>query len=348
MKVVLLSGGSGKRLWPLSSESRPKQFLKLLRGPNKQAESMVQRVWRQLAEHGMDRDAYVSTSRSQVDLLRCQLGHQVPLIVEPQQRDTFPAIALATSYLLSVIGLDEREVIAVMPVDPYVETHFFRRVKMLEHVIETANVDIALLGVKPVYASTKYGYIIPVDSNEPHATAAPQYRHVMRFIEKPSEETARQLLGQQALWNCGVFAFTLGFMREQLHKRGLPARYEEMLGEYERLPKISFDYEIVEKTKKAAVLSYDGDWMDIGTWNTLTQVMQQRMLGAGFLGPDCDNTSVINELDIPVVTIGVSNVVVAVCADGILIADKAKSHFVKEIDWAALHKARTPGEDADE
>lgn len=104
MKLVLLSGGSGKRLWPLSNDSRSKQFLKVLASPAGEPESMVQRVWRQLEENGMAGSSYLATGRSQVEMIQSQLGSGVPIIVEPERRDTFPAIALTAAYLYSIAG----------------------------------------------------------------------------------------------------------------------------------------------------------------------------------------------------------------------------------------------------
>jgi len=330
MKIVLLSGGSGKRLWPLSNDSRSKQFLKLLTNSEQQAESMVQRIWRQLEKNSLTSDALLSTNESQVEIIENQLGAQIPCIIEPQRRDTFPAIALASSYLHSVMGVTDDEVIIVMPVDPYVEDTFFEKVKELEQVIQRSDVDIALIGVKPTYPSTKYGYIVPMDvKDQDHSEQT--FKRVKKFMEKPTEAVAKQLMAIQALWNCGVFAFRLGYMMQQVKTRGLPVQFDDLQKQYEKLPKISFDYEIVEKTERVAVIPYEGEWMDIGTWNTLTEVMEHNPLGNGYLHPDSMDSSVINELEIPVVVIGISNAVVAVSPDGILIADKAKSHLVKEV-----------------
>jgi len=116
--MVLLSGGSGKRLWPLSNDSRSKQFLKVLEDPNGLRESMLQRVWRQLQNAGLEQRTYITTSKAQVDILQSQLGYEAKLIVEPERRDTFPAIALAATYLYSMKGIGLQETVVVLPVDP--------------------------------------------------------------------------------------------------------------------------------------------------------------------------------------------------------------------------------------
>jgi mannose-1-phosphate guanylyltransferase len=325
MKLVLLSGGSGKRLWPLSNDSRSKQFLKVLKNEKGDTESMVQRVWRQLESVNLSNDVHVATSKSQVDMLISQLGEKTPLIVEPQRRDTFPAIALGAVYLYSIKGVSPGEVVAVLPVDPFVEDTFFEHVKKLESAVKESDADLALIGVKPTFPSEKYGYIVPHSGDE--GTLLP----VDRFEEKPTREKAAMLIEQNAFWNCGVFAFRLGYLLQLLQNKGLPIQYDEMLKQYATLPKISFDYEVVEKTKKITVLPYEGEWKDLGTWNTLTEEMDQAVLGKGIICSQSKNAHLINELDIPIAVLGLSNVVVAASPDGILVSDKESSPRIKEI-----------------
>lgn len=324
MNLVLLSGGSGKRLWPLSNDARSKQFLKVLEGSKANRCSMVQRVWQQLGEVGLSNSTVIATSKSQVDMLQNQIGSNAPLIIEPERRDTFPAIALAATYLYSIKGVSLNEIVAILPVDPYVEDSFFNRIKDLEGALTESEANIALIGVKPTYPSEKYGYIVPKTEigNEEFLT-------VNHFREKPNEEVAKELINENALWNCGVFAFKLDYIINKLVEMGLPIQYDELLKQYDRLPKNSFDYEVVEKAKKIVALSYEGDWKDLGTWNTLTEEMATNVIGKGIVSADCINTHLINELDIPVAILGVSNAVVAVSPDGILVTDKESSPKVK-------------------
>lgn len=330
MKLILLSGGSGKRLWPLSNDFRSKQFLKMLTSPENKLESMVQRIWRQLEFNQLSEIAYISTNKMQIDIIQSQLGTPVPLIIEPERRDTFPAIVLAATYLYSVVGVDLNEVITIMPVDPFVDDSFFDKVKELEEIVQQTNVDIALIGVNPSYASTKYGYILP-DKDEINEDTLQTYMKVKGFKEKPTEEQAARLIEQHALWNCGVFAFRLGYMINQLEERGLPNLYDEIIQYYDQLPVISFDYEIVEKAERIAVIPYKGYWKDIGTWNTLAEEMQTKVIGRGLMSKDCTGTHLINELDIPVIVLGTSNLIIATSPDGIVVSDKEKSQHIKEV-----------------
>ncbi|OXM13113.1 sugar phosphate nucleotidyltransferase [Paenibacillus herberti] len=326
MKLVLLSGGSGKRLWPLSNDLRSKQFLKVLEDDEGSRVSMVQRVWGQVTEAGFAGSGYIATGSSQTELIRGQLGADVPLIIEPTRRDTFPAIALAAAYLFSVEKVDPDETVAVLPVDPYVEERFFTTVASLDGVLRETGADLALIGVKPTYPSEKYGYIVPEEGVEAHEGSF----QVGGFREKPSEQAAEELIARGALWNCGVFAFRLGYMLNIMEAKGISFSYEQLSSDYSSLESISFDYEVVERANNVAAVAYDGYWKDLGTWNTLTEEMKDTRMGRGIVSDDCVNTHLVNETDIPVTILGLSNIIVAASPDGILVAEKGASTKLKD------------------
>ncbi|MBO9599932.1 MAG: cupin domain-containing protein [Cohnella sp.] len=328
MRLVLLSGGSGTRLWPLSNAKRSKQFLNVLQGPDGNLESMVQRVWRQLGELGLTRHAHIAASKEQEDILKQQLGPQVPLILEPARRDTFPAVALAAVYLYSN-GTGLNETVAVLPVDPHVDSSFFHTVRRLEAVLDETEADIALIGVEPDHPTEKYGYIVPVDSCA--VRDGESSWHVSHFREKPPVDEAAMLIRNGAVWNSGVFSFRLGFMIELLMEKGLPLQYDQLLRQYDKLTKTSFDYEVVERTRRIAALTYKGTWKDLGTWSTLTEEIESKIIGNGYISPDSQSSHLINELDIPIALIGIEGAIVAAGADGIIVADKSSSHRIKEI-----------------
>ncbi|WP_248927120.1 sugar phosphate nucleotidyltransferase [Paenibacillus hamazuiensis] len=344
MKLVLLSGGSGKRLWPLSNDSRSKQFLKVLQGPDHSLESMVQRVWRQLGSAGLARDSFIATGKGQAEMIQSQVGADVPLIIEPERRDTFPAIALAAVYLYSVEGVSTSEVVTVMPVDPYVDDAFFTKMKELETVVRRTDAELALMGVQPTYPSEKYGYIVPDESARIETEIG---YPVKRFAEKPSEAKAKELIEQRALWNCGVFAFKLDYLINLLIEKKLPIQYEEMVRQYAKFPQISFDYEVVEKAERVMAVPYDGEWKDLGTWNTLTEEIESSVIGIGAVSPDSRNTHLINELDIPVAVLGVSDIIVSASPDGILVAEKNASpkvkDFIKRFEQRPMYEERRWG-----
>jgi mannose-1-phosphate guanylyltransferase len=330
MKLVLLSGGSGKRLWPLSNDARSKQFLKVLKDEEGQLESMVQRVWRQMDRAGLAGEASIATGKGQLDMIQSQIGHEVPVIIEPERRDTFPAIALAAVYLYSIRGVGLNEVVAVLPVDPYVEDGFFESIKELEKAVHSTGADLALMGVAPTYPSEKYGYVVPEQGEAGHAPDGGIMR-VERFEEKPSREKAEQLISRNALWNCGVFAFKLNYIINLLIEKGLPIQYEEMQRQYGKLEKISFDYAVVEKAAHIVAIPYSGSWKDLGTWNTLTEEIGAPIIGKGTVCAESGNVHLINELDIPVAVLGMSDIIVSASPDGILVADKNASPKVKDL-----------------
>jgi len=330
MKLVLLSGGSGKRLWPLSNETRSKQFLKVLESPSGKPESMVQRVWRQLTAAGLQDDAHISTGSSQVEMLQAQLGIDVPIIVEPERRDTFPAIALAGTYLYSVAGVGLGETVAVLPVDPYVDDDFFAKLRSMEELLQRTGAKIGLIGIEPDGPSSKYGYIVPKTSVN-SADGQRTYVQVSHFVEKPRAPLAEDLIRQGSLWNSGVFVFRLDYIIQLLIDRGMPIQYEQMLKSYHKLPKISFDYEVLEKETDIIATIYDGCWQDLGTWNALAEHMPEPISGKAIVGEDCKNVHIINELDIPVAIVGMRDMIVAASPDGILVSSKEASPGIKDV-----------------
>ena len=162
MQIILLSGGSGKRLWPLSNDIRSKQFIKIFKTAEGEYESMVQRVFSQIKTVDPEAKITIATSKSQVSAINNQLGDgTVGISVEPCRRDTFPAIALATTYLHDVMGVREDEPVVVCPVDPYVNNDYYQALKRLSDLAEEGVANLTLMGIEPTYPSEKYGYIIP-------------------------------------------------------------------------------------------------------------------------------------------------------------------------------------------
>ena len=259
MNIILLSGGSGKRLWPLSNEERSKQFIQLFKDEDGNYESMVQRVYRQITAVDTDAKVTIATSKSQASAIHNQLGDKVSICVEPCRRDTFPAILLAAAYLHNELGVGEDEGVAVCPVDPYVENSYYECVKKLEDAVKQGTANLTLMGIAPTYPSDKYGYIIPEENGK--------VSKVKEFKEKPDTETAKKYLEQNALWNAGVFAFRLGYLLEKAHSMVEFSDYRDLYAKYETLTKISFDYAVVEKENSIQVVRYNGDWKDVGTWN---------------------------------------------------------------------------------
>ncbi len=320
MQIILLSGGSGKRLWPLSNDVRSKQFLKIFKNDAGEYESMVQCIYHGLKEAFQEENTQITiaTSKRQAACLINQLGDKVNICIEPDRRDTFPAISLACNFLKDEMKVSMDETVVVCPVDPYVERDYFETIKKIAAEVETGNKNITLMGIKPTYPSEKYGYILTDSKGE-----------VLEFKEKPDLEGAKALVARGALWNGGVFGFKLNYMIKKSHELMDFTDFTDLRNKYSLLNKISIDYAVVEKEKSIKAVSFDGSWMDIGTWETLTYVMKDKALGNVLMDDTCENAYVINEMDVPVLAMGLKNVVVSASADGILVADKHQSSYMK-------------------
>lgn len=321
MNIILLSGGSGKRLWPLSNDIRSKQFIKLFKDDAGEYESMVHRVYRQITTVDPNAKVTIATSKTQVSAIRNQLGNQVSICVEPCRRDTFPAIALAAIYLKDELGVGLDEAVVVCPVDPYVENSYYEAIGKLEELVKADTANLTLMGIEPTVPSKKYGYIIPITKEE--------VSKVSEFKEKPDKETAKQYIAQGAIWNAGVFAFKLSYLIDKAHSMIDFTDYRDLYSKYDTLTKISFDYAVVEKEPSIQVMRYAGEWKDVGSWNMMSEVMADVTKGKVTLDDTCVNVNVVNELDIPILVMGCKDLVVAASGDGILVSDKERSGAMK-------------------
>lgn len=321
MNIILLSGGSGKRLWPLSNDIRSKQFIKFFKTEDGGYESMVQRVYRQIRKADPLASITIAAPKSQISSIHNQLGESVNISVEPCRRDTFPAIVLATAYLRDVQHMAEDEVVVVCPVDPFVDDGYFTKLAEMCKQAAKGEANLVLMGIEPTYPSEKYGYIIP-------KTNAP-VSEVLSFKEKPDAKTAEAYIQQGALWNGGVFAYRLRYVLEKAHELIDFTDYHDLLSKYESVDKISFDYAVVENEPSIQVMRYSGQWKDLGTWNTLTESMDESSVGRVIRNDSCANVHIINELDVPVLAMGLQNVVISAGPEGILVSDKDQSSYIK-------------------
>lgn len=320
MNIVLLSGGSGKRLWPLSNDIRSKQFIKIFKNGDAY-QSMVQRVYQQIKETDPNANITIATSKSQVSAIHNQVGLDVGISVEPCRRDTFPAIALAVAYLHDKQGVDESEAVVICPVDPFVDESYFRCVHGLHEAAERGDKDLVLIGIQPTYPSEKYGYI------KPSMSADGSWGFT--FTEKPTREKAEEYIEAGALWNGGVFAFRLSYVLQKSKELLGTSSYQELYDNYANLKKISFDYAVVENETSLEILRYSGTWKDIGTWNTLADAMEENIVGKGTIGEGSENVHVVNELDIPVLAMGLKNTIIAASPDGILVTSEDAADHIK-------------------
>ena len=323
--VVLLSGGSGLRLWPLSNSARSKQFLKVLRDMDGRHVSMVQRVFGQIEDVDADIDVTIATSASQADALAMQVGGRYALSVEPERRDTAPAIMLACAHLDFVQGASAGDPVIVMPIDTFADQAYYDRIPVIAEAVDSGVSDLVLLGVKPTNPSEKYGYIIPV-------AAEGDIWPVETFREKPDKATAASYIARGGLWNCGVFGFRLGWLRDLTRGYVDAATFEECTSRYRELPKNSFDYEVVERAQSISVVPYSGMWKDLGTWNSLTEEMADETAGPVWVDSSSSKgVHAVNETGLPMVVAGLSDAVVVATPDGILVTSKDASAHIKSL-----------------
>ena len=325
INLILLSGGSGSRLWPLSNSSRSKQFLKVIEDKNGNHVSMVQRVFDQINKVDTELNITIATSESQKDSILRQISGDYSLTIEPERRNTAAAIMLACQHLSLEEHAKPEDTVIVMPIDSYAEQEFYNNILKIDKHVQSSEYDLVLQGVKPTCPSEKYGYIIP---GELHGDVY----DVLEFKEKPTESLALEYIEKNGFWNCGIFGFRLSYLLDITKRFFDSSKYLDYVENYSKLPSISFDYEVVEKAKRIGVVIYEGQWKDIGTWNELTGQMKEPHSGKVVYDQEtCSNTHVINETNLPFVVAGLQDIIAVATPDGILVSDKKDSVNIKEL-----------------
>ena len=285
----------------------------------------MQRTFRKIKEALPEANLLVATGNSQVYSIESQIEGDYDLVVEHERRDTAPAIMLSCAKLAFDLGADSNDSVIVLPIDTYADDGYYKSLARLAEAVDERPDGLVLLGIEPTYPSEKYGYIVPVD------TVGDIYE-VSCFAEKPSEAKAQSLIEKGALWNGGIFGFKLGYGLDILRRYTSSKDLEEIIENYSEFPKVSFDYEVVEKADSIAVVPCQGEWKDLGTWNTLSEEMAEAYSGRIVFDADtCENLHAINETNIPLVVSGVSNAVVVATPDGILVSSKEHSAKLKPL-----------------
>ena len=332
MIVLILAGGSGTRLWPLSRELYPKQFLSV------NSKSSLLRSTAELAREHAD-DLVVATNREHFFYVRDEIGDIVSrdnIILEPCRRNTAPAIALASLFIAENYG--DRSFLA-MPSDHVLSREFFDAVAEAEPL---AKEHLVTFGINPWHPATGYGYIKPGEA------LSPGYR-VEKFIEKPSPEKAEQLLKEGCLWNSGIFLLTPSVLMEEFkaHAPGIAGymhSYKELLSNYDKLPEISIDYAIMERSSRSVVVPYRGEWRDIGNWKSVYEIMpkdagKNAVKGEALLR-ETRNCLIYGGYRL-IACLGVENLAIVDTKDALLVADKEKAEDVKWIAEELSAKGRS-------
>ena len=290
MKIVLLSGGKGKRLWPLSTDNVPKQFVPLFND----ASSMLKKTYDSIVENYGVNNIYIATGNGYKDEVLNEIKKFKNFILEPAYIGTFGAILNIAIYLKEIEKISNDEIISIVPIDHDVDKKFYKILVDAKKTIENEKSDICLIGIKPTFPSTQYGYII--NSNN----------RVLSFKEKPDIELAAKLIVDNALWNSGIVNFRLGKILQI-------AKQYDFLNKYTLLPHKSFDTEVLEKESNLLVISCDAHWNDLGTWDRLSSKISTS---------DDYNTNVINFENKKVVNEGIENAIIVNTHNGIKLMKK--------------------------
>lgn len=331
---VILAGGKGERFWPLSRKQRPKQFLSL----DGSGKSLLQATVSRLSGLAGSQDIWVVTSAQLADGVREQLP-QMPeetLLLEPQGRDTAPAVAWSTLEIARKYGEDA--IVGFFPADPWINDQLaFQQTIEAATQIASATPSIVTLGITPSYPSTGYGYI---EQGEQTGTFGgfPVYK-VSRFTEKPDRETAEAFLATNRFsWNSGIFIFRAGVVLEELrtHAPEIIGPLEEKgVAAYPQLPKKSIDYALMEKTQLAYVIPASFGWDDLGDWNALERLFKgdnPNVELARHVGVDTHGAILYaSSRDEVIVTIGLEDVVVVRDRNVTLIVKKDRTQEIKQV-----------------
>ncbi len=333
MKVIVLAGGEGTRLWPMSREDFPKQFLKFGSGP-----SLLQRTVLRLLKADFVEEILISTNEHYVDLVRKQLqkfGDKVRILIEPLRKNTAPALGLAIKYLEKECGAKKSDPILVVPSDHLIEPEiiFLQGLEQAKELVSKNK--IITFGIRPTKAETGYGYI---EIGKKFNTFAFE---TVRFVEKPDLQTALDYLANpHFFWNSGMFLFSIQTFWDELARNAptLSALFkkdlETVINNFSEMPNLSIDYAIMEKSKAILLYPLAVSWSDVGSWDSVYETMEkdqnQNVTTGKVIAIDTKNSLIIGGKRV-ISTIGLEDMLIVETADAVFISKKGESQRVKEL-----------------
>jgi mannose-1-phosphate guanylyltransferase/mannose-6-phosphate isomerase len=342
MKAIILAGGSGTRLWPLSRKNYPKQFLKL-----NGSKSLLQQTVERLMGVLLPDDIIIMTNNEYKFHVKYELNSSpvtcsspiTHMILEPESRNTAPAIALGVKYCIEKLGCMEDDVLLISPCDHIIKPteQFWTYLRQAEEMAKEGH--IVTFGVKPTHPEAGYGYMKV--SSQQSAVSGPNFLKVEKFTEKPDTETAKKYLADGIYyWNSGIFAFKIGLIKEEFVKhapeigKAIEMSFEDFRTKFREMPNISIDYAILEKSDRVVTLPMEIYWNDIGSWDALFEILDKDENGnvktGDVIALDTKETMVIGDKRL-IATIGLENCLLVETSDALLVAKRGHAQKVKDI-----------------
>lgn len=342
MKAIILAGGSGTRLWPLSRKNYPKQFLKL-NGSKSLLQQTVERLMGALLPNDiiiMTNNEYKFHVKSELNSLPITRSSPIThMILEPESRNTAPAIALGVKYCLEKLGCMEEEVLFLSPCDHIIKPaeKFWKYIKQAEEMAKEGY--MVTFGIKPTRPEKGYGYMKV--SSQQSAVSGQNFLKVEKFTEKPDTETAQKYLEEgNYYWNSGIFAFTIDSITQEFMKHApeigkfLDLSFEEFRKKFTEMPNISIDYAILERSDRVVTLPLEIYWNDIGSWDALFEILDKDENGnirtGDIITMETKESMIIGDKRL-IATIGLQDCLIVETSDALLVAKRGHAQKVKDI-----------------
>ena len=343
LKIIILAGGSGKRLWPISSKSYPKQFLKFL-----DEKSLFQKTLERFEGFKYLDEIVVVINKDHLKITKDQISEigftkKVKILTEPDRKNTAPAILFAIKSLKKMKDIDENTKLLILPSDHLI----FPKEKFLSYLESFENQilnELIIFGIRPNRIETGYGHI------KTGKKISDNLFKVETFIEKPEFEIAKKLfLSEKYLWNAGIFLFTEKILIQEIKKcnpdlyKFYQMSFENFLDHFSKIDKISIDYALIEKTKNISVCPLDVSWSDVGSWDSIYDVMQKdknaNVTKGKVLTLNTKNSLIFAKKKL-ISTMGLENIILVETDDAIFLAKKGESQKVKKLIDKMLRKQK--------